>query len=42
MELQYQYQQEIPENREAEKAWIDQQRRELERVKNGIKVILYS
>ncbi|HEY9710089.1 MAG TPA: hypothetical protein V6D48_17920, partial [Oculatellaceae cyanobacterium] len=40
LERQERYQQETPEQREAEKAWIDQQRRELERVQNGIEAIL--
>jgi hypothetical protein len=40
LERQDRYQQETPEQREAEKAWIDQQRRELERVQQGIEVIL--
>lgn len=37
---QERYRQETPEQREAEKAWIDQQRRELEQVLNGIEAIL--
>jgi len=40
LERQERYQQETPEQREAEKAWIDQQRRELERVQHGIEAIL--
>lgn len=40
LEQQERYQQETPEQREAEKAWIDQQRRELARVQNGIEAIL--
>lgn len=40
LERQERYQQETPEQREAEKAWIDQQRRELEQVQNGIEAIL--
>ncbi len=40
LERQERYQHETSEQREAEKAWIDQQRRELERVQNGIEAIL--
>ena len=40
LERQERYQQETPEQREAEKAWIDQQRQELERVHSGIEAIL--
>jgi hypothetical protein len=40
LERQERYQQETPEQREAEKAWIDQQRQELERVQSGIEAIL--
>lgn len=40
LEQQKRYQQETPEQREAEKAWIDQQRQELARVQDGIEVIL--
>jgi hypothetical protein len=40
LERQERYQQETPEQREAEKAWIDQQRRELEQVQHGIEAIL--
>ncbi len=40
LERQERYQQETPEQRQAEKAWIDQQRRELARVQNGIEAIL--
>lgn len=40
LERQERYQQETPEQREAEKAWIDQQRRELARVQYGIEAIL--
>ncbi len=40
LERQERYQQETPEQREAEKAWIDQQRQELARVQNGIEAIL--
>jgi len=40
LERQERYQQETAEQREAEKAWIDQQRRELERVQQGIEAIL--
>jgi hypothetical protein len=40
LERQDRYQQETAEQREAEKAWIDQQRRELERVQQGIEAIL--
>lgn len=40
LEQQERYQQETPEQREAEKAWIDQQRQELARVQDGIEVIL--
>ena len=40
LERQDRYQKETAEQREAEKAWIDQQRRELERVQQGIEVIL--
>lgn len=40
LEQQERYQQETSQQREAEKAWIDQQRRELARVQNGIEVIL--
>jgi hypothetical protein len=40
LERQDRYQQETPEQREAEKAWIDQQRRELDRVQKGLEAIL--
>ena len=40
LERQERYQQETLEQREAEKAWIDQQRRELEQVQHGIEAIL--
>ena len=40
LERQERYQQETPEQREAEKAWIDQQRQELARVQNGMEAIL--
>jgi hypothetical protein len=40
LERQERYQQETPEQRQAEKAWIDQQRRELEQVQHGIEAIL--
>ena len=40
LEQQERYQQETPEQREAEKAWIDQQRRKLARVQNGIEAIM--
>jgi hypothetical protein len=40
LERQERYQQETPEQREAEKAWIDQQRQQLEQVQNGIEAIL--
>jgi hypothetical protein len=40
LELQERYQQETPEQRMAEKAWIAQQRRELAQVQNGIEAIL--
>lgn len=40
LEQQERYQQETPEQREAEKAWIAQQRRKLARVQNGIEAIL--
>ena len=40
LERQERYQQETPEQREAEKAWINQQRQQLEQVQNGIEAIL--
>jgi hypothetical protein len=40
LERQERYQQETAEQREAEKAWIDQQRQQLEQVQNGIEAIL--
>lgn len=40
LEQQKRYQQETPEQREAEKAWIDQQRQELARVQDSIEFIL--
>lgn len=40
LEKQARYQQETPEQREAEKAWIDRQRQELEQVHKGIEAIL--
>lgn len=40
LELQNRYQQETPEQREAEKAWIDKQRQHLNQVQQGIKEIL--
>lgn len=40
LEKQARYQQETPEQRQAEKAWIDRQRQELEQVLYGIEAIL--
>ncbi len=40
LERQERYQQETPEQREAEKVWIDKQRQELARVQHGIEAIL--
>lgn len=40
LEQQERYQQETPEHREAEKAWIYQQRQELTQMQDGIEVIL--
>lgn len=40
LEQQHRYQQETPEYREAEKAWIYQQRQELTQMQDGIEVIL--
>lgn len=40
LKQQERYWQETPEQRKAEKAWIDQQRQELARVQDAIKVIL--
>ena len=40
LERQERYQQETPEQREAEKAWIDQQRHQLQQVQDGIEAIL--
>ncbi|WP_017651095.1 hypothetical protein [Fortiea contorta] len=40
LERQARYQQETPKQRQAEKAWIDQQRSQLVRVQNGIEDIL--
>ena len=40
LEQQKRYQQETPEQRKAEKAWIEQQRQELARVQDSIEVIL--
>lgn len=40
LELQERYQQETPEQRQTEKAWIEQQRQQLEQVKEGIELIL--
>jgi hypothetical protein len=40
LERQERYQQETPEQREAEKAWIDRQRQQLEQVQRGIEAIL--
>lgn len=40
LEQQEQYQQETPEQRKAEKVWIDQQRQELSRLQDGIQAIL--
>lgn len=40
LERQNRYQQETPAQRQAEKAWIDQQRQQLVQVKNGIEAIL--
>lgn len=40
LEKQNRYQQETPETRQAEKAWINQQRQQLLQVKNGIEAIL--
>jgi len=42
LERQERYQQETPEQREAEKAWISQQRQELEQVQKNIEAILPS
>ncbi len=39
LEQQERYQQETPEQREAKKAWIEQQRQELARIQGGIEVI---
>lgn len=40
LEKQTRYREETQEQREAEKAWIDQQRRQLEQVQQGIEAIL--
>jgi hypothetical protein len=40
LEKQNRYEQETPEQREAEKDWIDQQRRKLDQVQKQINVIL--
>lgn len=40
LERQERYQQETAEQREAEKAWIDRQRQQLQQVQNGIEAIL--
>lgn len=40
LEKQEEYQQETPEQSQAEKAWIEQQRRELEQVRSSIEAIL--
>lgn len=40
LERQERYQQETPEQREAEKAWIERQRQQLQQVQDGIEVIL--
>jgi oligoendopeptidase F len=40
LEQQERYQQETPEQREAEKVWIYQQRQELAQMQDGIEVIL--
>lgn len=40
LEQQERYQQETPEQREAEKAWIDEQRQKLTQMQDGIEVIL--
>ncbi len=40
LERQERYHQETPEQREAEKAWIDQQRQQLQQVQDGIEAIL--
>jgi hypothetical protein len=40
LERQERYQQETPEQRAAEKAWIDQQRQQLEQVQHGLDAIL--
>ena len=40
LERQERYQQETPEQREAEKAWIDQQRQQLQQVQDRIEAIL--
>ncbi len=40
LERQYRYQQETPQQREAEKAWIDQQRKQLKQVYSSIEAIL--
>jgi hypothetical protein len=40
LELQKRYQQETPEQRAAEKAWINQQRKQLKQVKKAVKAIL--
>ncbi len=42
LERQERYQQETPEQREAEKAWISQQRQELEQLQKNIEAILHS
>ena len=39
LEKQNRYQQETLETRQAEKAWIDQQRQQLVQVKNGLEAI---
>ena len=40
LERQERYQQETPEQHEAEKAWIEQQRQQLEQVQRGLEAIL--
>ena len=42
LEKQDRYQQETPAQRQAERAWIDSQWTEIQRVEKGIKVILNS
>jgi DNA-binding protein H-NS len=40
LEKQERYQQETPEQREAEKAWIEQQHQQIQQVRQGIEAIL--